>query len=90
MKIIPMSIVIPTYNRTKVLFDTIESLNAGEYVPDEVIVVDQTNPPVEFPEKLKTRMGNSACCNKRACPLVNSFSEHRIKGSRQRHRTVLR
>lgn len=46
MKIIPMSIVIPTYNRTKVLFDTIESLNAGEYVPDEVIVVDQTNPPV--------------------------------------------
>lgn len=57
MKIIPMSIVIPTYNRTKVLFDTIESLNAGEYVPDEVIVVDQTNPPVEFPEKLKAQMG---------------------------------
>ena len=57
MKIIPMSIVIPTYNRTKVLFDTIESLNAGEYVPDEVIVVDQSNPPVEFPEKLKAQMG---------------------------------
>ena len=89
MKIIPMSIVIPTYNRTKVLFDTIESLNAGEYVPDEVIVVDQTNPPVEFPEKLKTRMGNRlVVINERV--LVNSFSEHRIKGSRQRHRTVLR
>ena len=79
MKIIPMSIVIPTYNRTKVLFDTIESLNAGEYVPDEVIVVDQTNPPVEFPEKLKAQMGER--CNKREYSIANSLSEHRIKGS---------
>lgn len=56
-EIIPISVVIPTYNRTKVLFDTIESLNSGEKIPEEIIVVDQTNPPVQFPETLKDAMG---------------------------------
>lgn len=41
-KYIPLSVVIPTYNRKKILVRTIESLLMGEYIPDEIIVVDQS------------------------------------------------
>lgn len=50
---ISMSVVIPTYNRTTVLFETIRSLYGGKAVPNEIIVVDQTTPAVMFPEDLK-------------------------------------
>lgn len=56
MRMIPISVVIPTYNRTKVLFDTIRSLCSGSKIPDEIIVVDQTNPPIEFPQDIQTIM----------------------------------
>lgn len=56
-KIIPISVIIPTYNRTKVLFETVRSLNSGRCVPKEIIVVDQTVPPIEFPVQIREELG---------------------------------
>ncbi len=40
---VSISVVIPTLNRKKVLADTINSLLSGDFVPDEIIVVDQSD-----------------------------------------------
>ena len=56
--VVPITVIIPTYNRTKVLFDTIESILSGIAVPDEVIVVDQTIPETIYPEILFSRYGS--------------------------------
>lgn len=53
---VPISVVIPTYNRPNALFDTIRSICSGNVIPDEIIVVDQTVPPVEFPQELQAMM----------------------------------
>lgn len=53
---VPVSVVIPTYNRTNVLFDTIRSIVSGKKKPSEVIVIDQTSPATVFPEDLKKMM----------------------------------
>lgn len=41
---VPITIIIPTYNREKVLVDTIKSYLDGDVLPDEIIIVDQTVP----------------------------------------------
>ncbi len=39
---VPISVIIPTLNRKNVLAGTINSLLSGNYIPDEIIVVDQS------------------------------------------------
>ena len=51
-KYVPISVIIPTYNRTTVLFDTIRSIVSGVQRPEEVIIVDQTIPAISFPKDL--------------------------------------
>ena len=53
MQKVPISVVIPTYNRNTVLIQTIESLLSGLQIPDEIIVVDQTTPQIQLPEALR-------------------------------------
>lgn len=41
---LPVTVIIPTYNRKKVLVDTVKSFLQGEMIPDEIIIVDQNVP----------------------------------------------
>lgn len=41
-RILPLTVVIPTLNRPSVLLATVQSYYAGEFVPAEIIVVDQS------------------------------------------------
>ena len=41
-KHIPLSVIIPTLNRKNILSNTIDSLLSGEFVPSEIIVIDQS------------------------------------------------
>ncbi len=43
---LPVTVIIPTYNRKKVLVDTINSFLQWTVIPDEIIVVDQNVPPL--------------------------------------------
>ena len=52
MNTIPLTVIIPTYNREKVLLQTLESLLKSESVPDQIIVVDQTVPPISLSTKI--------------------------------------
>lgn len=45
--IIPVSVIIPTLNRHSVLTKTVQSLCEGEYVPKQIIIIDQTSIPIE-------------------------------------------
>lgn len=45
--IIPVSVIIPTLNRHSVLTKTVQSLCEGEYVPKQIIIIDQTSTPIE-------------------------------------------
>ncbi|HOP12039.1 MAG TPA: glycosyltransferase [Oscillospiraceae bacterium] len=42
-KTIPVSIVIPTLNRPQALLRTLETIAAGDAVPDQLLIVDQSN-----------------------------------------------
>lgn len=42
-KTVPISIVIPTLNRPQTLLRTLETIAAGDAVPDQLIVVDQSD-----------------------------------------------
>lgn len=41
----PASVIIPSRNRGELLLETVESVLAGDAVPDEIIVVDQSDKP---------------------------------------------
>ncbi len=41
-----ISVIIPSYNRPKIVLDTIDSLMSGEVVPAEILVVDQSEKPL--------------------------------------------
>lgn len=41
---VPITIIIPTYNRAKALANTIKSYLDGNTLPDEILIVDQTIP----------------------------------------------
>lgn len=43
----PVTVVIPTYNRPKVLMDTIQSYLAGKVLPSQILVVDQSSVPFD-------------------------------------------
>ena len=43
----PLTVVIPTYNRPKVLMDTIQSYLAGKVLPSQILVVDQSSVPFD-------------------------------------------
>ena len=47
-----VSIVIPTRDRPRQLRDTVESILAGDRLPDEIVVADQSaGPPASLPER---------------------------------------
>lgn len=52
-----LSIIIPTMNRYKTLTDTLESIYVGEYLPSQVIIVDQSNKKI-YDNKLEEKLKN--------------------------------
>ena len=46
----PVSVIIPTYMRDKVLWDSVKALRKQLRQGDEVLVVDQNRPPLKAPE----------------------------------------
>ena len=42
MKILDISVVIPTRNRVDSLIETIEQIYNCEYIPNEIVIVDQS------------------------------------------------
>jgi GT2 family glycosyltransferase len=50
---IPLSIIIPTYMRTKVLWETVSALRTQMRDDDEILVIDQNIPPLRPPEGME-------------------------------------
>ena len=50
---IPVTIIIPTYKRLQALYETIISLNSGNYIADEILVIDQ-NESIDFLSSIKS------------------------------------
>lgn len=48
----PGTLVIPSRNRPEMLAETLESVLAGDHVPDEIIIVDQSDEPNGTVERL--------------------------------------
>jgi len=48
-----LSIIIPTYMREKILWETITSLSAQLRGQDELLIIDQNVPPLQIPESQK-------------------------------------
>jgi GT2 family glycosyltransferase len=49
----PLSVIIPSYMRDRVLWDTVKALRAQMREPDELLVIDQNDPPLGPPEGLE-------------------------------------
>jgi len=47
--VLPVSVVLCSRNRPRLLFDAVESILAGDEVPAEIIVVDQSDEPCPLP-----------------------------------------
>ncbi|MDB5051136.1 MAG: glycosyltransferase [Fibrobacteres bacterium] len=50
---LPVSVIIPTYMRDKVLWDSVEALRGQMREGDELLVVDQNRPPLRAPPGLE-------------------------------------
>ena len=63
MKSLPISIVIPTFNRYNSLKSTLDSFLSGDVVPDEIIIVDQSNDGItrELIQKYINTINNECC-----------------------------
>jgi len=59
MKNFTLSVVIPTYNRSSAVLDTIELLLKQSDAADEIIIVDQTSYEATEPEFLELKSLNS-------------------------------
>jgi GT2 family glycosyltransferase len=53
------SVVIPTYNREKDLLGCVESVVRQAILPNEIIIIDDGNLPMEFVDSIKTIFNNS-------------------------------
>jgi GT2 family glycosyltransferase len=49
----PISVIIPSYMRDRVLWDTVAALRPQLREPDELLVIDQNRPPLRPPEGLE-------------------------------------
>lgn len=58
VKIVPLTLIIPTYKRSAVLERTIESISKQDYQPEEIIVVDATEPFVSKATEWKNKCLN--------------------------------
>lgn len=72
-RLLPISVVIPTLNRKKILASTIDSLISGSCVPDEIIVVDQSE------ETLDPHLHSDWC------DIVKVYKEEILSSSRARN-----
>lgn len=43
IRMLPVSVIIPTKNRYEILKKTIESFLSGSYIPDQFVIIDQSN-----------------------------------------------
>ncbi len=50
------SVVIPTYNRKDLLLRNLQALSQQTFPDFEVVVVDQSEPPVEIPEEYRQKL----------------------------------
>jgi GT2 family glycosyltransferase len=55
--VLPVSLVICTRDREQLLEETIASMLAADVVPQEIVVVDQSNPRSAAPDRLQGRRG---------------------------------
>lgn len=55
---VPITVIIPTYNRKSVLVDTVNSFLQGDVIPAEFIVVDQSNPSIVLADVLDVEKWN--------------------------------
>lgn len=47
---VSISVIIPTYNRKKILVNTVESILDGKKIPVEILIIDQSTTPLDINE----------------------------------------
>ena len=50
-----LSIIIPTFNRVQILWDTLQPLTMQLEGKDEILIIDQNTPALEIPQALQNR-----------------------------------
>src|SRR5690349_16587582 len=58
VELVPVSLIIPTYKRERVLGRTIESISKQDCQPAEIVIIDATEPYVSKAEEWKRAFTN--------------------------------
>jgi hypothetical protein len=53
--VLPVSLVIPTRNRGRLLQETLESILAGDELPEEIVLADQSDEPEDLTGLVEAR-----------------------------------